>query len=54
MEGQKESDDEENNSAVEIGDILEVTKTKNPKNANEYMIITNKGMFFITINYELK
>jgi hypothetical protein len=33
----------------EVGDILEIIKTKNPENNNEYLILANLGMFFVTI-----
>jgi hypothetical protein len=37
---------------AEVGYILEIIKTKNPDNTNEYLILSNSGMFFVTIVLE--
>ena len=47
-------EDEDINGISEIGDIIEIIKTNNLKNPNEYMMLAYQGLYFITINYENK
>ena len=40
---------DEDNLDTKVGDIIEVVKTRNIKETNEYMVLSKEGLYFVKI-----